>query len=140
LVALVFIAAAPPQTPPTKAPAPAAAERPETFKVHEGWSTLWVDTHAPYPSEITDETQARALAKNAAVVLGQNELLKYIAHKRARSGRTLEVAQIPSTELQDQVKGFIQGAQVSGVRFDKNGCRLRVSASKANLKVILRKG
>jgi hypothetical protein len=124
---LVFTAAAP-------------SEKLETFRVRETFSTIFVDTHAPYPPEIDNATQARALAREAAVVLGQNAILRHVVAKRARSGRTLEEALVPSTALQDDIKAFIAGSQVSGVRFDQEGCRLRVSVKKANLKVILRKG
>jgi hypothetical protein len=117
-----------------------ASDALEAFQVRESLSSIAVDTHAPYPPEIENETQARALAKEAAVVLGQNEILRHILRKRTRKGITLEQAQVPSTALQDDIKAFIAGSRVSGVRFDETGCRLRVSVQKANLKVILRKG
>lgn len=116
------------------------SEKLPTFRVRESFTTISVDTHAPYPSDIENETQARALAKEAAVTIGQNEILRYVLRKRTRSGKTLEEAQIPSTAIQDNVKALIVGAQVSGVRFEKDGCRARVSVRKKNLKVILRKG
>ena len=129
VLAVVFLTAASP-----------TSEKLETFRVRETISSIAVDTHAPYPPEIENETQARALAKEAAVVVGQNEILRYILGKRTRKGIPLSEAQVPSTIIQDDIKAFIAGSRVSGVRFDKTGCHLRVSVQKANLKVILRKG
>ena len=50
--------------------AAANPEKLETFQARESYNTIYVDTHAPFPPEIDNETQARALAKEAAVVLG----------------------------------------------------------------------
>ncbi len=124
------------------APVAALTRKPEkidTFKVHESLSSLWVDTRAPYPMEIENETQARALAKEAATALGQNALLRHVLAKKTAKGRALSEAQVPSTEIQDGVKALIAGAAVSGVKFDKGACRLRVSVDKKNLKVLLKK-
>lgn len=114
-------------------------EKVETFRVHESWGSIWVDTHAPYSPEIQNETQSRELAKEAATVVGQDSILRYILRKRTAKGRTLEEAEIPSTDIQDRVKALIKGAQVGNVHFGDDGCRLRVSVQKKNLKVILRK-
>ena len=121
----------------------AAAPNPEhldTFKVREGMSAIYVDTRASYPPEIDNETQQRALAKDAAVAMGQNAILQHILQKKTRKGLTLGEAQVPSTEMQDNVKALISGARVESVRFDKDGCRVRMWVDKANLKVILKKG
>ena len=114
-------------------------EKVETFRVHESWGTIWVDTHAPYSPEIENETQSRELAKEAATVVGQDSILRYVLKKRTAKGRTLDEAQIPSTDIQNRIQALIKGAQVSNVRFAKDGCRLRVSVLKKNLKIILRK-
>jgi len=121
------------------AAAPTSPEKIETFKVKESLSSIWVDTRTPYPPEIENETQARALSKEAAVALGQNAILQHVLAKRTSKGQPLSVAQVPSTDIQNRVKALIAGARVSGVKFDKAGCRLRVSVDKKNLKVILKK-
>lgn len=126
----------------SRTPVPIPTRKPEkidTFKVHESLSSIWVDTRAPYPPEIDNETQARALARQAATALGQNAILQYVLAKKTPKGKTLAVAQVPSTEVQESVKGFIAGARVDGVKFDKTGCRLQVSVDKKNLKVLLKK-
>ena len=126
-------AAEPSPTPQT------GGEKIETFRVHESFTQIWVDTHAPYSPELQNETQSRELAKEAATVLGQNAILQYVLKKRTAKGKPLEEARIPSTEVQQHVKALIQGAQVGNVRFGDDGCRLRVSVEKKNLKIILRK-
>jgi len=128
-VAVLALAAATPSSP----------EKIETFRVREGLSQIWVDTRTPYPPEIDNETQARALSKEAAVALGQNAILQYVLTMRTSKGQPLSVAQVPSTDVQNSVKALIAGSRVSGIKFDKTGCRLRVSVDKKNLKVILKK-
>ncbi len=107
--------------------------------VNEGMSAFTVKAEAPIPSEIQDEAQARKFAEEAAVTWGQNQILTYILKKKAKSGRILAVAEMPSLELQKEIRDYVKTAKAEDVEFTNKICRLNLVLPKAPLKAILRK-
>lgn len=108
-------------------------------RVHEGLTSISVETSAPMPPELGDSTQAHALAREAAVVMAQNELLKYIEKKKTHSGRTVEEAEIISVELGESVKGLVQGAELKRTTWKDGRCTVKMSVPKSRLKPLLKK-
>lgn len=94
---------------------------------------------APIPEEISNPTQARALSRDAAVSMGQEALLRYVLSKRARSGKPLSEAEIPSLELQNRIRGMIVGVKVGKTRWDNDSCTVDLVLPKSELKNILRR-
>lgn len=107
--------------------------------VDEGMSSFVVKAEAPIPSEIKDEAQARKFAEEAALTWGQNQILTYILKKKAKSGRILAVAEMPSLELQKEIRDYVKTAKAEDVEFTNKICRLNLVLPKAPLKAILRK-
>lgn len=110
----------------------------EKFPVHEGWSALRVKTTAPIPSEVSNVTQARALSREAAVVMGQDALLTYVLKKKTHSKKTLAVAEVPSLELQQKIRATIKGVRVIRTQWINNECRVTLELPKRHIKAILR--
>jgi hypothetical protein len=107
--------------------------------IQEGVDAIVVKAKAPIPTEISNQSQALALAREAAITTGQTHLLSYILSKRTRSGKELSEAEIPSLKLQDKVRGTVSGAQILSTRYDDGQCQVTMSVSKSRVKV-LRKG
>lgn len=91
------------------------------------------------PPELGESTQAHALARQAAVVMAQNELLTYIEKKKTHSGRTLQEAEIISVELGESVSGLIQGAELKRTTWKDGRCFVKMSLPKSRLKPLLKK-
>lgn len=119
--------------------APLALGAVERNFVTESRSSYVVKAEAPIPKEINDELEAHKLAREAAVTWGQNEILKYVLKKKAKSGRILAVAEIPSLELQKELRDYVKTAKVEGVEFTNKICKLSLTLPKAPLKAILKK-
>jgi hypothetical protein len=107
--------------------------------VKESWSELRVVASAPIPEEIENQTQAKALAQEAAVVRGQTAFIKYIERKKTRSKKTLAVAEYPYLDLQAKVQNYIKGARVARTRWTPKSCTVTLVLSKKALNEILRK-
>lgn len=107
--------------------------------VHEGWGSLQVKATAPLPQEVVNETQAQALAREAAIVRGQTALLTYVLQKRTRSRKTLAEAEIPSLQLQEHIRGYIKGAKAVRTMWAPLECTVTLVLDKSELKSILRK-
>ena len=107
--------------------------------VEEVWGSLQVRSTAPIPEEVSNATQAQALAREAAVVRGQTALLMHILKKRTHSKKTLAEAEIPSLPLQERVRGYIKGARVTRTQWVKEGCRVTLVLDKSELRSILRR-
>lgn len=111
----------------------------EPLVVKEGVRELRVLASAPIPEEVENETQARALSREAAVVRGQTALLSYILEKPTRSKKKLSEAEIPSLELQNNIRGYIQGARVARTEWGPKKCTVLLILNKKYLKEILSK-
>ncbi len=107
--------------------------------VKESWNELKVTAAAPVPEEVDNETQAKALSQEAAVVRGQTALLKYIELKKTHSKKTLAEAEYPYLELQEKIHGYIKGAQVVRTEWLPKSCRVTLVLNKKYLKEILSK-
>lgn len=107
--------------------------------VNERWGTLQVRASAPIPEEVSNETQAQALARDAAVVRGQTALLTYVLQKKTRSKKTLAEAEIPSLPLQERIRGYIKGARVVKTTWGTIECTVTLVLDKNELKEILNK-
>ena len=86
---------------------------PKDILVKETLASITVRAAAPIPSEVMNETQGLALAREAAVMLAQTRLLTTILTKKTASKKTLAEAEIPSLALQGEVRAFIRGAEVT---------------------------
>lgn len=111
----------------------------DKITVDESFSTLTIKAEAPIPSEIPDEAQARKFAEEAAVTWGQNQILATILKKKTRSGKLLAIAEMPSLELQKEIRDYVKTAKAENVSFTNKICRLNLVLPKAPLKAILRK-
>lgn len=111
----------------------------ERIRVDEGWQALRVTARAPIPEEVSNETQARALSREAAVIKGQTALLTYVLQKRAHSKKTLAEAEIPSVPLQQHIRGYIKGARVVKTTWGRIECSVTLVLDKSELKSILRR-
>lgn len=111
----------------------------EKFPVHEGLFALTVTVKSVLSPEITNETQAKALARDAAVAVGQINLLKRVLEKKASSRKTLAEAEIPSIALQQQIRGYIKGAKITRTKWEGQYCYVTLSLDKSELKQILKK-
>ncbi len=111
----------------------------ELPRVDEGWGSLQVQATAPIPEEVQNETQARALSREAAIVRGQTALLTYVLQKRARSKKTLAEAEIPSLPLQEHIRGYIKSAKVKKTMWGRIECTVTLVLDKSELKSILSK-
>ncbi len=107
--------------------------------VSEGLNSIVVTTVAPIPQEIENVTQAQALAREAAIGLGQREILNYILQKKTKSEKLLSVAEVPSLQLQDEIRGLVQGAIVKKTHWTNDECRVTLEIDKRHLKDILKK-
>src|SRR5262245_32895036 len=82
-------------------------------RVSEGLFELTVKAWAPLLTEITNETQAAALARESAIAQGQMAILGYVLDKKSHSHKTLAEAEIPSLPLQGRIRGMVKGARVT---------------------------
>ncbi len=113
-----------------------AADRP---KVSEGFSSFTAKASAPIPDEVTNQTQARALARDAAIVMAQDALITRVLEKKTHSHKTLAEAQEPSLEIQEKIKAAVKGARVVKTRWTDKECQVVIEMSKSHIKEILRK-
>lgn len=111
----------------------------DMVKVDESWGALKVRPTAPIPEEVTNQTQAQALCRDAAIVRGQTALLTHVLSKKAHSKKTLAEAEVPSLELQQSIRGYIHGARVVRTQWLKDSCAVTLVLDKSELKSILRK-
>lgn len=108
-------------------------------KISEGWSEIEVKAVAPIPTDISNETQAKALSREAAIGLGQESLLTYVLKKKTKKGKLLSEAEVPSLELQSEVRGVIQGARLKKTIWKSDSCTVVLGLDKSNIKKILKK-
>lgn len=111
----------------------------EKIQVSEGWKSFQVRSTAPIPSEVTNETQSRALSREAAISAGQAALLTVVLQKRTHSKKTLAEAEIPSLDLQGRIRGTIKGARVVKTVWINKECTVTLVLDKSHIKDILRK-
>ncbi|MCB4756155.1 MAG: hypothetical protein LHV69_03830 [Elusimicrobia bacterium] len=109
------------------------------YVIQENFGYIFARASAPIPPEVPDNTQAKALSREAAIVIGQTRLLNHILQKKTRSKKTLAEAEVPSLNLQKTVRGFIMGAAVMETRWEEGKCRVTLRLSKRQLKEILRR-
>jgi hypothetical protein len=107
--------------------------------VKEGFGDLRVTAEAPLPEEVDNESQARALSKEAATARGQTALLKYVLAKKTHSKKLLSEAEIPSLELQDHIRGYVKGARIVRTQWLPKSCRVSLILDKKYLNEILSK-
>jgi len=114
--------------------------RPETRppKLKESWKSIVVKAEAPIPEEIKNQTQAKALSREAAIVIGQNRILSYILEKKTKSGRPLKVAEVPSLDLQGKIRGMVKDVKISSTRWKEGWCQVKLILKKKDLKKILK--
>jgi len=125
----------------TQPPRPQPQATPvEQGKIHVGFLSISVKATAPIPSEIENETQAHAMSRDAAILTAQNILLTYVLEQRGRSGRKLSVSEIPSTEMQQRIRGFVKGAKVMKTVWKDKTCIVTLTVNKRDLRLIRRKG
>ncbi|MCG3203576.1 MAG: hypothetical protein KCHDKBKB_00246 [Elusimicrobia bacterium] len=113
------------------------AENP--VKINVGFGSIKVLAQAPIPEEVKNETQARALSREAAIVQAQSALLLYVLNRTAHSGKTLAQAQEVSLKLQEQIRGTINGARVDKTVWEKKTCTVVLVLEKRRVKSILKK-
>ena len=109
-------------------------------EIHEGFSSITVTALAPIPDELGNTTQGQAISREAAVGIAQIHLLNYVLTKRAHSGKILSEAEIPSIDLQQEIRGTVKGAAVVSTVFEAKECRVKLVLPKSRLKYILKKG
>jgi hypothetical protein len=107
--------------------------------VKESLGELSVVSTAPVPEEVDNQSQAKALSREAAVLRGQTALLTYVLQKKTHSKKTLAEAEIPSLELQENIRGYIKGAKVARTDWKPKDCTVLLTLSKTHLKELLRK-
>ena len=93
---------------------------------------------APYPAEIGNVTQSRALCREAAVSLAQAHLLERLLRERTNAGERLRRAEIPDVRLQNAVRSTIRGAEIRRTVWTEDGCRVELELPKARVKPLLR--
>lgn len=93
---------------------------------------------APLPTEVKDETQARALSREAAVALAQAAILERVLQMKTRSHKLVKDAEIPSLELQNNVRATIQGAEILKTKWTADSCRVTLVLRKSRLRPLLR--
>lgn len=111
----------------------------EKVSVHESPFNIWANASAPIPSEVSNETQARALSRDAAIMMAQDALLHHVLQKKTSSGRPLSVAEVPSLELQQKIRETIKGAQVSKTQWLRKECRVTLEISKSRIRPFLKR-
>lgn len=109
------------------------------LNVKEGTRELRVRSSAPIPTDVQNETQARALSREAAVVRGQTAFLTFVLDKPARSKRKLSEVEIPSLELQEKIRGYVKGAKVVRTEWTPKDCVVDLALDKKFLKELIRK-
>ena len=110
----------------------------KSVKLKEKWDRIVVKAKAPIPEEVSNEEQAMALSRNAAIVMAQNKIMSHIMKEKTKSGKTLAVAAHPYLEIQEKLKGLVQGAAVKRTRWKNGFCQVTVEMSKKQLKKILK--
>ena len=58
---------------------------PAKVVVHDSFSSIWVQSTAPFPPEITNDSQAHALCRDAAIAIGQDHLLAHVLDMKTKS-------------------------------------------------------
>ncbi|OVE77804.1 hypothetical protein BVX98_01910 [bacterium F11] len=111
----------------------------EKVKIKERGRTIKVWASAPIPEEVTNQTQAMALSREAAIVVAQTQLLNYIDKKKVKSGKTVEVMEVAYHKLESEIKGLVKGAKVLSTKWKEGRCWVKLAASRRDLKVILKK-
>jgi len=107
--------------------------------VQEASDYIYVTAKAPIPAEVKDKTQAMSLARDAAVTIGQVDLLTFVLSKKTRSKKTLGEAEIPYIKVQQEIRGRIQGAEVIKTRYEGDECVVTLALPKSEIAEILRK-
>ncbi len=106
--------------------------------INEGSRVIEVRSTAPIPEEITNETQASALSREAAITQGQAELLTYVLNKKTRSGKTLAEAEIPSLDLQGKIRTLIREVRIKKSTWKDKKCTVFLQMNKKPLKTLLK--
>lgn len=96
-----------------------------------------VTSKAPYPMDIKDETQARNLSQEAAITNARAALLTNILTIKAKSGRPLSVAEVPSLDIQKEIRDLVNEAPIKKTKFEKETCFIVLEFDKGKLKKIL---
>jgi len=104
----------------------------------ESHDAITVRMRAPYPPEVSNKTQAMALARDAAVASGQTLLLNHILNKETKSDKTLAEAEFPSIKLQTEIRGVIKGARILKTKYEDNECWVILSISQRQVKKLLK--
>lgn len=111
----------------------------ERTRVWQTFGAVRVRAEAPIPEEVTNPTQRLALCREAALSMGQDALLGHLLAKKARSGKTLAEAEIPSLELQNRIRGTVMGVEVLNTTWAEDACRVELSLPKRRLRPLLRR-
>ncbi|MFN0116908.1 MAG: hypothetical protein ACKVQC_01275 [Elusimicrobiota bacterium] len=107
--------------------------------VTESFSKITAYSCAPVPKEVSNETQARAISREASVSLGQEAILKKILSKKTHSGKTLAEAEVPSLDLQKKVRDTIKGSIVKKTQWKDGLCWTLIELPKSRVKTLLKK-
>jgi hypothetical protein len=108
------------------------------YRVSESWTAIKVKSVVPYPPELTDEAQARRLSEEAALTQARDALLTRVLLKTTKSKRPLSTAEIPSLELQKQIRDMVNETPVVKTLHVDQTCTLWLRLPKKQLKRILK--
>jgi hypothetical protein len=89
--------------------------------------------------DLRSDTQRRSLARDAAIVKAQYELLSMVKGVTLDGGVTVERALETDSKLEARLRESIRGAQVVKSEFtDDNGCVVTMRLTKSSLDAALR--
>lgn len=112
--------------------------QPSLVQVKEGFRSIEVISSVPYPSDVEGQTQRKALSREAALTQGQSALLNHVLLKKTKSKKTLAEVEVPSLDLQRNIRGTVTGAEVIETSWTDQGCTVVMRLPKKKIKEFLR--
>lgn len=111
----------------------------DAVRISEGFFSIKAVATAPVPDEVENDTQARALSRDAAIMRAQNAILTHVLKKKTRHYKSMAEAEIPSVDLQNDLRATIKGAKITKTRWVRDVCIVYVTLDKSHINSLRRK-